>query len=162
MEQVIDEELAPLNGDELAGIWRSLCAMMLLRTANLLHCNHWDRKQNACQRQTAMRWMESDTGIITFSSACETLDLEPEWAKTGLLRHAETRAKPSINRESSGLIFGKYQHHAICRPKNHHLAPVEPDPESSDRHFLGHAREGQGVSGSRPPRFPCYQDSDAV
>lgn len=109
MEQVIEQELAPLNGEELAGIWRSLCAMMLLRTANLLHCHHANRKQNACQRQTALRWVHGETGIITFSSACETLDLSEEYAKTGLLKHAGTRARPSINRESSDPDFGNYQ-----------------------------------------------------
>lgn len=113
VEQVIDEDLSSLNQEELAGIWRSLCAMMLLRTANLLHCHHFDRKQNACQRQTALRWMSDGTGVITFSSACETLELDEEYAKTGLLRHAETRAKPPINREKSGLIFGKY---VPCHP----------------------------------------------
>jgi hypothetical protein len=118
MEQVIDAELSPFNRDELAGIWRSLCAMMLLRTANLLHCHHHDRKQNATQRQTALRWMNNGTGIITFRSACETLELDEEYAKTGLLRHAETRAKPPINREKSGLIFGKYEPCHLSRKKS--------------------------------------------
>jgi hypothetical protein len=105
MEQVIDAELSPFNRDELAGIWRS-------------HCHHHDRKQNATQRQTALRWMNNGTGIITFRSACETLELDEEYAKTGLLRHAETRAKPPINREKSGLIFGKYEPCHLSRKKS--------------------------------------------
>lgn len=118
MEQVIDAELAGLNREELEGVWRSLCAMMLLRTANLLHCNHFDRKQNATQRQTAMRWMRQDTGIIPFSAACETLDMDAEYVRNGLLRHAETRGARPINRASSGLIFGKYTPCHLSRKKS--------------------------------------------
>lgn len=125
--QVIDEELSVLNPEELAGIWRSLCAMMMLRTANLLHCHHWGRKQNVCQRMSALRWMDGGVGIITFSNACETLDLDEEYAKKGLLRHAESRVTPPINRESSGLIFGKYE---PCR-----LSPRKSASFSSGRQF---------------------------
>lgn len=111
-ERVIDEELEFLNRDELEGIWRSLCAMMLLRTANLLHVGHHDRKQNAIQKQTAVRWIQGDTGIITFSAACEGLDMDREVVRRGLFRHAETRTERPINKGTPGLIFGKYPCHS--------------------------------------------------
>jgi len=106
--QVIDTELERLNREELEGSWRSLCAMMLLRTANLLHVAHNHRKQTCVQRNTALRWLDRDTGIITFSAACETLDMDKDRVKSGLLAHAETRASTPINRGSSGLLFGKH------------------------------------------------------
>jgi hypothetical protein len=112
-ERIIDEELEFLNREELEGIWRSLCAMMLLRTANLLHVGHHDRKQNACQKQTAMRWLNDGTGIITFSAACEGLDMDRDAVKRGLLQHAESRAKRPINKGTPGLIFGKYPCHQL-------------------------------------------------
>lgn len=118
VENIIDEELSPLNRDELEGIWRSLCAMMLLRTANLLHCGHHDRKQNVCQKQTALRWMRQDTGVITFSTACETLDMDREAVREGLLRHAETRETSPINSGTKGLIFGKYPPCHLSRRKS--------------------------------------------
>lgn len=142
LAQVINAELSQLNGDELAGIWRSLCAMMLLRTANLLHIYHSDRKQKACQRQAALRWVEGGTGIITFSAACESLDMDEEWTKKGLLRHAESRPKAPINKESSGLLLGKYQRHAIPSREDFDPAPVEPDLESSDLYLVGSTGQG--------------------
>ena len=142
LAQVINAELSQLNGDELAGVWRSLCAMMLLRTANLLHGQLSDRKQVACQRQAALRWMDGGTGVITFAAACECLDMDEDQIKKGMLRHAETRAKPSINKESPGLIFGKHQRHAICHRKDFDPAPVEPDPELSDHDLLCCTRQG--------------------
>jgi hypothetical protein len=118
MAQVIEQEIAEFGRDELAGIWRSLCAMMMLRTANLLHCYHQGKKQKAAQQRTALRWLEGGVGTITFSSACETLDLDEEYAKAGLLRHAGTRTKPSINMEESGPAFGNTQPCHLSRRKS--------------------------------------------
>jgi len=132
LAQVINQELSRLNGDELAGIWRSLCAMMLLRTANLLHSQQSHHKQVACQRQSALRWMEGGAGIITFSAACECLDMDEDSIKKVLLRHAESRTKPSINRESSGLTSGRNQRHANPPAEDFDPAPVEPGAELSD------------------------------
>jgi hypothetical protein len=103
-EQVIDEQLEFLNREELEGIWRSLCAMMLLRTANLMHVGH-------SQKQAALRWLKEDTGIITFAAACEGLNMDEMIVKDGLMRHAETRAERPINRGTPGLRFGKYPCH---------------------------------------------------
>ena len=122
-ERVIDEELEFLNRQELEGIWRSLCAMMLLRTANLLHVGHHDRKQNAVQKQTAMRWLRDDTGIITFSAACEGLDMDRDKVRTGLLKHAETRPERSINTGTPGLRFGKYPCHWPTKSKSFSSGP---------------------------------------
>ncbi len=126
-ERVIDEELEFLNGDELEGIWRSLCAMMLLRTANLLHVGHHDRKQNACQKQTAMRWLAKDTGVITFSAACEGLNMDETIVKEGLMRHAESRPPRPINKGTPGLRFGKYP----CHPSPTKSRSCSSGPPSS-------------------------------
>ena len=120
-EQVINQELDGLNREELEGSWRSLCAMMLLRTANLLHIAHTNRKQNCIQRSTALRWMQSsDAGVITFSAACETLNMDMRRVRDGILAHAETRKPTPINRVSSGLLFGK---HLPC-----HQRPTKSEP----------------------------------
>ena len=98
-ERWIDEELAGLNRHEIEGGWRSICAMMLWRTANLLTCKFTGHQEFANQRQSALRWIQGNSvGVVTFATACETLNMDSEEVREGLIRHAQTADIWPINK----------------------------------------------------------------
>lgn len=98
-ERWIDEELSSLNRHEIEGAWRSLCAMMLWRTANLLTCKFTGHQEFASQRSSALRWIEGQrVGVVTFNVACETLNMNSDEVRQGLIRHAETADIWPINK----------------------------------------------------------------
>lgn len=151
--QVIDEELDALSPHELEGCWRSLCAMMLLRTANLLTSQMLSRKEFAIQRRAAREWIDGKMrGVITFQAACEALDLEEECVRRGLFLHAESGNWEAINK--MGLrrhVFGKLHESPAKNP----AAPrVVACPELPDRDYVSNAGQGAGVSHAGTPRLP--------
>lgn len=108
MAQVIDLELDELSRDELEGGWRSLCAMMLLRTTNLLTAHALGNNDFVHQKQSALRWLESDTGAITFTTACDSLDLEPAIVRNKMRLHADNRLPWPINNAGQPRrVFGR-------------------------------------------------------
>jgi hypothetical protein len=97
--KLIDEDLAELDRHEIEGAWRSLCAMMLWRTANLLTCKFTGNKDFAYQRSSALRWIDGrNVGTVSFDAACETLDLDAAFVREGLIRHADTAGLWAINK----------------------------------------------------------------
>lgn len=106
---VIDYEVECCDREEIEGAWRSLCAMMLLRTANVLgkpKCSH--RKQEVVQRSTARQWVSGKVGVITFEEACHGIDLSPELTREMLERHAREGYAASINRTNPNKrVFGR-------------------------------------------------------
>lgn len=106
--QVIDEELASLSRDELEGGWRSLCAMMLLRTANLLTAQMLGNKDFVNQRQMALRWLDSGDGVISFPVACDSLSMDEGIVRQKMATHAASRQQWPINKTGTPrLVFGK-------------------------------------------------------
>lgn len=103
-ERVSDEEeSASLSGCDLApavasratprftqechaGGWKRLCCAMLVQTASTLSrqgkrdsCgNPWNVAE---ERKEAILWLEGGVGTVTFEDVCETLDLDPDWAR---------------------------------------------------------------------------------
>lgn len=106
--QVIDEDLESLSRDELEGGWRSLCAMMLLRTANLLTAQMLGNKDFIHQKQMAMKWLDSGDGVISFSTACDSLSMDQRQVRGKMATHAASRQEWPINKTGSPrLVFGK-------------------------------------------------------
>jgi len=119
MSQVIDLELDELSREELEGGWRSLCAMMLLRTTNLLTAQMLGNNDFVHQRQSALRWLEVDAGAITFTVACDSLDLEPAVVRKKMQLHADQRLPWPIN--SAGQprrVFGRGPQSWVTRAKS--------------------------------------------
>lgn len=108
LSQVIDEELSALSRDELEGCWRGLCAMMLLRTANLLTAQMLSNKDFVYQRQQALKWLDSGEGVITFATACDSLSMDARTVRGKMATHAASRTNWPINKTGSPrLVFGK-------------------------------------------------------
>lgn len=109
LEAVIDWEVECCDRHEIEGAWRSLCAMMLLRTATVLGkpgCS--SRKQEVVQRSTARQWLGGKVGVITFEEACHGIDLSPEQTRNLLEQHARVGYAASINRTNPNkVVFGK-------------------------------------------------------
>jgi|688.fasta_scaffold22304_10 hypothetical protein len=98
-ERWIDESLDELNRHEIEGGWRSICAMMLWRTANLLTCKFTGHQDFARQRVAALQWINGKSvGIVTFHTACEALNMDADEVREGLIRHAETANIWPINK----------------------------------------------------------------
>lgn len=106
--QTLLAELEHLTRDEIEGGWRGLCAMMLLRTANLLTTKLLSNKDYVYQRQQALRWLDSGDGTISFSSACDTLDVDEKRIRLAMRDIAGDRGGLPINTAASPrFIFGK-------------------------------------------------------
>lgn len=110
--QVIEAELEPLNRDELVGGWRCLCAMMLLRTANLMTSKMLSNKDFIRQRKEARLWLDTETtGTISFESACETLNVDASTLRNRMITHAEKLRQSPIITTPTGqprMVFGRH------------------------------------------------------
>lgn len=105
IEAVIDWELDCCAREELEYAWRSLCAMMLVRTASSLGRSASRRKSDALQKKTAKSWLEGGVGMVTFESACCAVDLCPDNTREAIRDHAETARNNAIN--NTQVVFGR-------------------------------------------------------
>lgn len=136
--KLIDEDLSELNRHEIEGAWRSICAMMLWRTANLLTCKFTGNKDFAYQRSSAMRWIDGrNVGIVSFDAACECLNLDAVAVREGLIRHAETAGVWPINKATPQQPLGRPTDE--CPAKNSHPSRMVTNSELRHRHFCGAA-----------------------
>jgi hypothetical protein len=110
LAQTIEAELECLSRDELEGGWRGLCAMMLLRTTNLLTSKMLCNKDIIHERQQAIRWLNKDReGVISFATACDTLDMDTERMREKIVRHVGRQDVAPINKADTEnrYVFGK-------------------------------------------------------
>lgn len=106
--QVIEEQLESLTRDELVGCWRSLCAMMLLRTTNILTHQMLPPKEQACARRNARAWLNGGDAVVPFRHVAEELDMDPEWLREKILDHARNpRGWPINSAGKSRTVFGR-------------------------------------------------------
>lgn len=104
---VIDYEVSLFDRSEIAGAYRSICAMMLLRSAAALGKGCRDRNQEAKQKKQAERWVTSgNTGVITFDEACRAIDCEPETMRDQMIRHKNAKSKPQEPAKPQ-FVFGR-------------------------------------------------------
>ena len=105
-QEIIDEDLSRLTGDEIAGGWRSICAMILLRTVSSATRSQSARVGKAevlLQWKAAQKWLAGEKSLITFSDVLSALDLEEQYVLNGIKKHAQRKPDKSII-ESSDLL----------------------------------------------------------
>jgi hypothetical protein len=137
-ERWIDEELANLNRHEIEGGWRSICAMMLWRTANLLTCKFTGHQEFADQRNSALRWIDGKrVGVVTFVTACEALNMDASEVREGLIRHAQTANIWPINKTVPEKQSRESTHESSSQ--NQALAGVVAGNQFCSRHLVGAA-----------------------
>lgn len=138
-EKWIDEELASLNRHEIEGAWRSICAMLLWRTANLLTCKFTGDQDFAHQRQSALRWIDrKNIGVVSFGTACEALNMDCEEVRNGLIQHAQTANIWPINNTVPEQSKRRYNHESSG--KNSTAVRVVARHQLRARHLVGAAR----------------------
>lgn len=75
-EALVEHELSTCPPDQLAWMWRGLCARML-HQALLCRGRLLDSQDDAANVMASRRWL-SGGGIVTFEEACETTGISPE------------------------------------------------------------------------------------
>jgi hypothetical protein len=98
-QEMIDEDLSQLTGDEIAGGWRSICAMILLRTVSSATRSQSARVGKAevlLQWRSAQRWLAGQDCLVTFNDVLSALDLEKQYVLKGIDRYAQRKPDESI------------------------------------------------------------------
>ena len=107
LEAVIDYEVSLFDKSEIAGAYRSICAMLLLRTATVVRKHTRFRNMETQQKASAKRWVQAgDEGVITFREACAAIDVEPDQMRSDILRGCKSNQE-SINKVRPTYIFGR-------------------------------------------------------
>lgn len=105
LEAVIDYEVGLFDKSEIAGAYRSVCAMLLLRTATVVKKPTRFRNEETLQKKTARRWVEhGDEGVITFREACAAIDADPEQMRADILARVRSDYPPPATPQ---YVFGR-------------------------------------------------------
>lgn len=87
---------------------------MLVRTALALASKRTDRADVIANRRAAKDWLNGKRGVLSFSDACSTLDVDPAKAKQAILDYAAEAAscpiKRSRHRPHSHIVFGRMKY----------------------------------------------------
>lgn len=111
-EQMVEQELGQLTSEELAGAWRGLCAMMLLRTVSICgkeRSSLLARKQLCLQKKAAENWLAGEKSLITFSEVLTALDMDESYVIRGIEMYAcdlANRSRMKVAEEKRGLCYG--------------------------------------------------------
>lgn len=109
-DALVDLDVARLTGDEIEGGYRSLCAAMLLRTAQEFGCGTRLSRDGINNRQAARHWLFKSSGIITLTEACQACDLDRQSYINGIVENSDRlRANPESckhtpNRWATGKV----------------------------------------------------------
>jgi len=115
LEAVIDYEVSLFDKGEIAGAYRSICAMLLLRTATVVRKGTRFRKMETMQKSAAKRWVQAgNEGVITFREACAAIDVEPDQMREDILRIVQSEASQTINRVRPTYVFGRLENESCC------------------------------------------------
>lgn len=107
LDAVIDYEVSLFDRTEIAGAYRSICAMLLLRTANVVLRPARTRNMEAQQKKTAKEWLQGKVGVITFDEACHAINVDPSLMRRQILdRVRESRPIPK-KRPFPSYVFGR-------------------------------------------------------
>ena len=110
---MIDIELSDRSPQEIAGSYRALCCMILLRTVQAVGKTVLamrERKIEVRQKRAAERWVRGKVGTLPFEAVCEAFDFDPDFARDRVLRHAISEGgKPisRVTRHPSCPVFGR-------------------------------------------------------
>lgn len=113
LAQVIDYELDERLSDEIGSAFQSLCCMVLLRTALAVSHRVSAVRSNTTEahnKRVARRWIKGGVGALTFETVCESLDLDPEYARKSLHRYVESVADGTIRKArkpKNHIAFGR-------------------------------------------------------
>lgn len=128
-QQMIDIELADRSAQEIAGAYRALCCMILLRTVQAVGKTVMamrERKIEVRQKRAAERWVRGRVGTLPFESVCEAFDMDPGVARSKILSHAISEGGQPISRVTrhpSCPVFGRRtsagQHHPVGQNQDH-------------------------------------------
>jgi hypothetical protein len=86
-----------LSGAELDGAYRRLCGAVLVQAAlslgpidrsQIIGDREAYKRERVSQKSTARRWLEGGVGAITFEEACMALDMDEDFVREGIEKHA--------------------------------------------------------------------------
>lgn len=107
LDAVIDYEVSLFDRTEIAGAYRSICAMLLLRTANVVLRPARTRNMEAQQKKTAREWLQGNRGIITFEEACQAIDVDPSSMRRQMLDRVREHQYLPKKRPFPSHVFGR-------------------------------------------------------
>lgn len=108
LDAVIDYQVSLFDRTEIAGAYRSLCAMLLLRTASILMKPIRERNIEAQQKKAAKEWLaEGRIGVITFDEACYAIDVDPASMRSQILERVQRRQSVMKKRPYPSYVFGR-------------------------------------------------------
>lgn len=107
LDAVIDYQVGLFDKTEIAGAYRSLCAMMLLRTANIVLRPIRERNMEAQQKKTAKEWLAGGVGVITFEEACYAIDVDPNVMRSQMLERVQRSQMIEKKRPYPSYVFGR-------------------------------------------------------
>ena len=115
MAAVIDYEVGLFDKSEIAGAYRSICAMLLLRTATVVRKRTRYRNMETQQKAAARRWVESENeGAITFREACAAIDIEPNQMRKDILALVRSEPSNAIIKKKPAFVFGRQFNEPSC------------------------------------------------
>lgn len=106
LEKLIDEQVASLRADEIAGAWRALCGLMLVISASSLRRRARHRKDDVVAARSSLNWLDMDCGVVSFRECCACLDIDTERARSALRSLAAGADGPTRSR----VVFGVKSH----------------------------------------------------
>lgn len=120
LDQIVDDELAGLSPNELAGGYRAICAMVLCRTAVVASTPAPPRRQEIEAKAIAKKWLAGDRGVISFLEACMAVSLDPDSARKKIDGYADPASTEAISRgkrrPKNHFVFGRRIPHARPSP----------------------------------------------
>lgn len=118
INSVIDYEVSLFDRAEIAGAYRSICAMLLLRTATIVRKPTRFRNTEQQQKRTAKLWVERESeGVITFREACAAIDADPKQMKRDILALVCSEPIKPINQTKPAYVFGR-KDESCCETAN--------------------------------------------
>lgn len=105
LDQVIEAQLVNLSSAEIAGAYRALCGMMLTLTAISYRRRRVWCKDEVRGRQAAREWIDGRHGVISFTEACEELNLDTDRAREALKSTSvsqDTKPKNRVEVQANG------------------------------------------------------------
>lgn len=109
-DPTVEEELAELSLLEIAGGYKSLCAGMLLRTAQEICTTSAVTHEGAARKRAARNWLFKKSGLITLAEACEACELRVSDYRDRLLESAENLHKTTkyiAANKRNRFVFGR-------------------------------------------------------
>ena len=104
-DHLIRLKISELSAQEVAGSYRALCGQLLAQTLVALKKRPITKKEEVFDRKRARKWIdEMNTGVVTFTEVCETLDIDPGRTRRAVYDYAENPESSPISKTVIGAL----------------------------------------------------------